>query len=216
VKISESGKSAILQLAGGDLRRVLNLLQSSHMSYPEITEEVRIIIFVLLFWETFCTVPNRFSNERNFVFFGNRVCPLDSYFHAVYVLESVGVSNTRSEVEACRSVLDRTFIALEDDTLLKITFPSLSYEVHRIENWAPWTSIISNCLSPLLSSAVCAVLQIVYLTAGAAVPAVIEETFQSLLNDSFNEAYEKINKVGSTSHLHLTPLYTLQENVRSH
>jgi DNA polymerase III delta prime subunit len=49
VKISESGKSAILQLAGGDLRRVLNLLQSSHMSYPEITEEVRIIIFVLLF-----------------------------------------------------------------------------------------------------------------------------------------------------------------------
>ena len=40
IKISESGKSAILQLACGDLRRVLNLLQSSHMSYPEITEEV--------------------------------------------------------------------------------------------------------------------------------------------------------------------------------
>ena len=40
IKISENGKTAILQLACGDLRRVLNLLQSSHMSYPEITEEV--------------------------------------------------------------------------------------------------------------------------------------------------------------------------------
>mmetsp|Transcript_20703 Transcript_20703/g.20052 ORF Transcript_20703/g.20052 Transcript_20703/m.20052 type:complete len:346 (-) Transcript_20703:256-1293(-) len=40
VQITETGKTAILQLACGDLRRVLNLLQSSHMSYPEITEEV--------------------------------------------------------------------------------------------------------------------------------------------------------------------------------
>jgi hypothetical protein len=59
------------------------------------------------------------------------------------------------------------------------------------------------------------VLQIVYLTAGAAVPAVIEETFQSLLNDGFNDAYEKINKVGGTSQSHLTPLRTLQENIWS-
>ena len=35
----------------------------------------------------------------------------------------------------------------------------------------------------------------VYQTAGAAVPAVIEATFQSLLNDSFDEAYKKINNV---------------------
>lgn len=36
---TESGKQAILQLAGGDLRRVLNLLQSTHMAYPEVNEE---------------------------------------------------------------------------------------------------------------------------------------------------------------------------------
>jgi hypothetical protein len=187
------------------------------MSYPEITEEVRRRIFVLLFWEIFCMVPNGFSNERNFIFFGNRVYLLHSHIFMPYLFWNL--SECLILAEKWRLValfLTAPFVALEDDTLLKIIFPSLSYEVHWIENWAPWTSIISNCLSPLLSSAVCAVLQIVYLTAGAAVPAVIEETFQSLLNDSFNEAYEKINKVGSTSHLHLTPIPTLQENIRSH
>jgi len=40
VNVSESGITAILQLAGGDLRRVLNLLQSANMAYPEINEDV--------------------------------------------------------------------------------------------------------------------------------------------------------------------------------
>ena len=35
------------------------------------------------------------------------------------------------------------------------------------------------------------------MTAGAAMPAVIEQTFQSLLNDNFDEAYRKINDVRS-------------------
>jgi hypothetical protein len=39
--------------------------------------------------------------------------------------------------------------------------------------------------------------QVVYQTAGAAMPAVIEETFQSLLNDNFDDAYKKINNVSS-------------------
>jgi len=39
VRATELGKNAILQLAGGDLRRVLNLLQSTSMAYPEVTEE---------------------------------------------------------------------------------------------------------------------------------------------------------------------------------
>lgn len=39
VEITEGGKTALLQLACGDLRRVLNLLQSAAMAYPRITEE---------------------------------------------------------------------------------------------------------------------------------------------------------------------------------
>lgn len=39
VNVTESGKQAILQLAGGDLRRVLNLLQSAHMAYPLVDEQ---------------------------------------------------------------------------------------------------------------------------------------------------------------------------------
>ena len=35
---TESGKDALLNLAGGDLRRVLNLLQACHMAYPEVNE----------------------------------------------------------------------------------------------------------------------------------------------------------------------------------
>lgn len=38
VNITENGKNAILQLAGGDLRRVLNLLQSSHLAFRHIDE----------------------------------------------------------------------------------------------------------------------------------------------------------------------------------
>lgn len=36
---TEGGKNAILALAGGDLRRVLNLLQSTAMAYPQVTED---------------------------------------------------------------------------------------------------------------------------------------------------------------------------------
>lgn len=39
VKITEDGKKAILALAGGDMRRVLNLLQSAHTAYPAIDEK---------------------------------------------------------------------------------------------------------------------------------------------------------------------------------
>jgi replication-associated recombination protein RarA len=36
VNATEGGKNAILALAGGDLRRVLNLLQSTAMAYPQV------------------------------------------------------------------------------------------------------------------------------------------------------------------------------------
>jgi len=39
VNVTECGKQAILQLAGGDLRRVLNLLQSTQMAYPDSVNE---------------------------------------------------------------------------------------------------------------------------------------------------------------------------------
>ncbi len=37
--------------------------------------------------------------------------------------------------------------------------------------------------------------EVVYLTAGAAIPAVIEQTLQSLLNDDFSTAYSKLLRV---------------------
>ena len=39
VPADASGINALLDLAGGDLRRVLNLLQSCHMAYPQVNEE---------------------------------------------------------------------------------------------------------------------------------------------------------------------------------
>lgn len=39
VNATKDGKEAILQLACGDLRRVLNLLQSTSMAYPEVNKE---------------------------------------------------------------------------------------------------------------------------------------------------------------------------------
>lgn len=39
VNADEEGKQALMQLANGDMRRVLNLLQSAHMSHGHITEE---------------------------------------------------------------------------------------------------------------------------------------------------------------------------------
>ena len=38
--ITEDGKEALMKLACGDLRRVLNLLQSAHASYPVINQDV--------------------------------------------------------------------------------------------------------------------------------------------------------------------------------
>ena len=39
VDATEDGQNAILQLADGDLRRVLNLLQSTSMAYPTVTQD---------------------------------------------------------------------------------------------------------------------------------------------------------------------------------
>ena len=39
VNITPDGAEAILQLAGGDLRRVLNLLQTTQMAHSEVNQE---------------------------------------------------------------------------------------------------------------------------------------------------------------------------------
>jgi replication factor C subunit 3/5 len=39
IKVTKAGQTAVLALAGGDLRRVLNLLQSAAMAYDEVTDE---------------------------------------------------------------------------------------------------------------------------------------------------------------------------------
>lgn len=39
VNVTDCGKRAVLALAGGDLRRVLNLMQSANMAYPVVNEE---------------------------------------------------------------------------------------------------------------------------------------------------------------------------------
>lgn len=39
VTATEGGLQSLMQLANGDMRRVLNLLQSTHMAYPEVSEE---------------------------------------------------------------------------------------------------------------------------------------------------------------------------------
>jgi replication factor C subunit 3/5 len=40
VKITADGKNALLTLSNGDMRRVLNLLQATHIAYPQVTEDV--------------------------------------------------------------------------------------------------------------------------------------------------------------------------------
>lgn len=37
--VSEDGKKALCTLAGGDMRKVLNVLQSTWMAYKNVTEE---------------------------------------------------------------------------------------------------------------------------------------------------------------------------------
>lgn len=39
LKASEDGKKALIKLANGDMRKVLNVLQSTWMAYKDITEE---------------------------------------------------------------------------------------------------------------------------------------------------------------------------------
>lgn len=39
VKATPDGIQAILRLSGGDMRKCLNILQSTHMAYPEVNEE---------------------------------------------------------------------------------------------------------------------------------------------------------------------------------
>jgi replication factor C subunit 3/5 len=39
VNATNNGVQALMQLANGDMRRVLNLLQSTHMAYPQVSEE---------------------------------------------------------------------------------------------------------------------------------------------------------------------------------
>lgn len=39
LKVSDDGKKALVKLANGDMRKVLNVLQSTWMAYKNITEE---------------------------------------------------------------------------------------------------------------------------------------------------------------------------------
>lgn len=39
IKVSEDGKKALMTLAGGDMRKVLNVLQSTWMAYKDVTED---------------------------------------------------------------------------------------------------------------------------------------------------------------------------------
>lgn len=39
LKVSEDGKKALIKLANGDMRKVLNVLQSTWMAYKNVTEE---------------------------------------------------------------------------------------------------------------------------------------------------------------------------------
>ena len=45
--------------------------------------------------------------------------------------------------------------------------------------------------------------EVVYLTAGAAMPVVIANTFNSLLNDTFDEAYKKLLNVSTYCSLYI-------------
>ena len=50
VNVTESGKQAVLQLAGGDFRRVLNLLQSACMAFQEVCAIFSIVNFLYIFF----------------------------------------------------------------------------------------------------------------------------------------------------------------------
>ena len=39
IQVTQDGKEAILNLANGDMRRVLNLLQATSMANPQVTEQ---------------------------------------------------------------------------------------------------------------------------------------------------------------------------------
>lgn len=39
MKVSEDGKKALMTLSGGDMRKVLNVLQSTWMAFKDVTED---------------------------------------------------------------------------------------------------------------------------------------------------------------------------------
>lgn len=39
LKVSDDGKKALIKLANGDMRKVLNVLQSTWMAYKDVTDE---------------------------------------------------------------------------------------------------------------------------------------------------------------------------------
>lgn len=39
MNVTEDGKQALLTLSGGDMRKVLNVLQSTWLAYKEVTED---------------------------------------------------------------------------------------------------------------------------------------------------------------------------------
>lgn len=39
LNVTEDGKKALMTLSGGDMRKVLNVLQSTSMAYKDVTEE---------------------------------------------------------------------------------------------------------------------------------------------------------------------------------
>lgn len=100
VKLTENGKTALLQLAGGDMRRVLNLLQATHLSYEEVDEEVvyltagaavpRVIehMFQSLMNDSFLQAYNTINQVRIYMFI--RIYPR-YLFYWTFVLPLLGL-----------------------------------------------------------------------------------------------------------------------------
>jgi replication factor C subunit 3/5 len=73
VNATVDGHQALMQLASGDMRRVLNLLQSTHMAYPVVNEDTVYLtagaalpaviqsLFLTLFNDTFEVAYNMLS-----------------------------------------------------------------------------------------------------------------------------------------------------------
>ncbi len=64
VNVTPDGKAAVLALAGGDLRRVLNLLQSANLAYPLINEEAIYLTAGAAVPEVINTIFNSMLNDN--------------------------------------------------------------------------------------------------------------------------------------------------------